>query len=76
MNKNTRKRHIVLKIISLIGMGKSQRYQAAVDGHKAASDHWRKPRRSMQQGVRSRNTDLSMKCARLLGAVWRLFSRT
>ena len=36
---------------------KSQRYQAAVDGQKAADSHWHKLRRLFAQGVRSRNTD-------------------
>jgi len=30
------------KVSADIGMGKSQRYQAAVDGHYAALDHWKK----------------------------------
>ena len=54
------KRHlpIILYGSLLIGMGKSQRYQAAVDGQKAAKCHWRNLRRRMHGGVRSRNTHL------------------
>jgi hypothetical protein len=29
------------KVSADIGMGKSQRYQAAVDGHEAALNHWK-----------------------------------
>ena len=40
----------------LFGMGKSQRYQAAVDGLDSRFCHWHKLRRQRQPGVRSRNT--------------------
>ena len=38
-------------------MGKSQRYQAAVDGHRLAGNHWSNLRRFPAYSVRSRNTD-------------------
>lgn len=41
---------------SFIGMGKSQRYQAAVDGQKAALPIGTKLRRARHYGVRSRHT--------------------
>ena len=37
---------------------KSQRYQAAVDGHLSRRSHWGNLRRLRQQGVQSRNTNL------------------
>ena len=55
-------------------MGKSQRYQAAVDGQKAAQGHWSDLRRPVQRvsGVGIRTV---IEAERLLGTVCRLILR-
>ena len=54
-------------------MGVSQRYQAAVDGHKMPLLSLDFSEKAEATGVRSRNTDLKAAQAGLLGVVLRLF---
>ena len=61
-----------------IGMGKSQRYQAAVDGQKSRLFHWHRLRRNRHYGVRSRHTNCDWTRKTLgdgLAVLWRFFAR-